>query len=139
MFNIIFWIQLDCTQQKDERLLITFQWNWYVWKLVWKEIVRNQKKISPVSGPRKLLNLHSKCTYSVSDFYFQLFAQFQKIYIKDNYYKGNPDLLLPRTTFCVIHVYVLTCLQDSWSGIAIKGFEPPTFWSLFWSEAIEGL
>ena len=31
--------------------------------------------------------------------------------------RGNPIMLLPPTTFRVLHAYVLTCLQDSWPMI----------------------
>ena len=35
-------------------------------------------------------------------------------------------MLQPPTRFCILHAYVLTCLQDSWPGIVIKGFELET-------------
>ena len=44
--------------------------------------------------------------------------------------RGNPIMLLPPTTFCVLHAYVLTCLQDSWSRTVMKGFKPATFGSV---------
>ena len=47
-------------------------------------------------------------------------------------------MLLPSTSFSWTTSYVLTCLQDSWPEIAIKGFEPGTFESVFWSKATEG-
>ena len=40
--------------------------------------------------------------------------------------------------FHVQHAYVLTCLQNSWPGIVMKGFEPAAFGSAFWSEVTEG-
>jgi hypothetical protein len=40
--------------------------------------------------------------------------------------------------FHELHAYVLTCLHDSWPEITLKGFEPVTFGSVFWSEAKEG-
>ena len=46
----------------------------------------------------------------------------------DSFYKGkNPKGGCPLPGFHVLHAYVLTCLQDSWPGIVIKGFEPATF------------
>jgi hypothetical protein len=39
------------------------------------------------------------------------------------------------SSFRGLHAYVLTCLQDSWPENAMKGFEPVTFWTVFWSEA----
>ena len=36
--------------------------------------------------------------------------------------RGNPIMLLPPNTVHVLHAYVLTCLQDSWPGIGMKGF-----------------
>ena len=47
-------------------------------------------------------------------------------------------MLLPPTSFSWTTSYVLTCLQDSWPEIAMKGFEPGTFGSVFWSKATEG-
>jgi hypothetical protein len=58
-----------------------------------------------------------------------------------SYYKGiNPNdaaatfLIFVKYFLC----YVLTCLQDSWPEIAVKGLEPVTFGSVFLSEATEG-
>jgi hypothetical protein len=33
--------------------------------------------------------------------------------------------------FRELHAYSLTCLQDSWPEVAVKGFEPVTFGSVF--------
>ena len=50
----------------------------------------------------------------------------------------KPKMMLLPPHFRVLHAYVLTCLQDTWPGIVIKGFEPATFGSVSWSEATEG-